>query len=213
MFLSGLSRLKGFYMKFLLGKKIGMTQLFLEGKMVPVTLVEAEPSQITQVKTKEKDGYSALQLGFEKITKQKKIKKTMKGKEFKNLREFRLTVEEMGNYKAGDKIETTVFNEGDEVKVAGISKGKGYQGAVKRWGFKGRLSATHGTKHELRTLGSTGSSNPDHVRKGRKMSGRMGAERVTVKNLKIVKIDKENNLIAIKGAVPGRMGTLLEIRG
>lgn len=190
-----------------------MTQLFLEGKMIPVTLVETESAQVTQVKTKESDGYTALQLGMEKITKEKKIKKTMKGKEFRYLREFRLSEDEIKNYKVGDKIEATVFTEGDKVKVAGISKGKGYQGAVKMWGFKGRLSSTHGTKHELRTLGSTGSSNPDHVRKGRKMSGRMGAERVTVKNLKIVKIDKDNNLIAIKGAIPGRKNTLLEIVG
>ena len=115
--------------------------------------------------------------------------------------------------KIGDKIDVSVFQEGDKVKIAGISKGKGFQGPVKKWGFKGRLSSTHGTKHELRTLGSTGSSMPDRLRKGKKMAGRMGAERVTVKNLKIAKIDKEKNLLMVKGAVPGHRGTLLEIRG
>ncbi|MDP3093483.1 MAG: 50S ribosomal protein L3 [bacterium] len=200
-------------MKFILGKKIDMTQIFDEGKVVPVTLIEAGPCQILQVKSRDKDGYSSFQLGFEKITKAKKIKKTMKGKEFRHIREFRVPEAEIKNYKTGDSLEAGIFSEGDKVRVSGISKGKGTAGAVKMWGFKGRLSATHGTKHELRTLGSTGSSGAGRVVKGRKMPGRMGAERVTVKNLKIVKIDKENNIIAVKGAVPGRRGTLLEIKG
>lgn len=178
-----------------------------------MTLVEAEPCEITQVKNMKKDGYCSVQLGLEKIIKTKKIKKTQKGKEFRYLREFLVKQEDLENYKPGDKLEAGLFSEGDKIIVAGISKGKGYQGAVKIWGFHGRLSATHGQKHELRTLGSVGSSGPGRVRKGRKMSGRLGAERVSVKNLKIAKIDKENNLIAIKGAVPGRRGTLLEIRG
>jgi len=112
----------------------------------------------------------------------------------------------------GDVFDVSVFEEGDSVKVSGISKGKGFQGGVKRHGFHGR-NATHGVKHEERTLGSVGSAYPQRVIKGRKMPGRMGYDRVTVKNLKIVKIDKENNLIVVKGAVPGHRGTLLEIRG
>lgn len=177
-----------------------------EGKVVPVTLVEAGPCQVTQVKTKEKDKYAAVQVGF--LLKKKRVKKTEKGKEFKHLREFG-----NGEYKLGDKIDASVFQEGDMVKISGVSKGKGFQGAVKRWGFKGHASATHGTKHEHRTLGSVGTSFPERVIKGRKMPGRMGGERTTVKNLKIVKVDVENNLIAVRGAVPGRKGTLLEIRG
>ena len=130
----------------------------------------------------------------------------MKNKPFRWMREFK-----NGEYKIGDKIDVSVFQEGDEVKIAGVSKGKGFQGGVKRWGFSGR-NATHGVKHEHRTLGSVGSSFPERVLKGKKMPGRMGAKRVTVKNLKIVKIDKDNNLLAVKGAVPGPRGTLLEIR-
>jgi len=110
-------------------------------------------------------------------------------------------------------IDASIFKAGDIVKVSGLSKGKGFAGAVKRWGFKGRLSVTHGTKHELRTLGSVGCSIPERVLKGKKMAGRMGYARVTVRNLKVVKVDKENNLLAVKGAVPGARGTLLEIRG
>jgi len=192
-------------MKFILGQKLGMSQIFDEkGNQIPVTLIEAGPCFVTQIKVKEKDGYQAVQIGF--IRKTKKIKKTEKGKEFKYLREFK-----NGEFKVADIIDASIFQEGDKVKISGISKGKGFAGAVKRWGFKGRLSATHGTKHELRTLGSVGSSFPERVVKGKKMPGRMGYVRVTVKNLKIIKVDKENNLLAVKGAVPGRKGTLLEI--
>ena len=200
-------------MKFILGKKINMTQVFEEGKAVPLTLIEVRPCKVLQLKTKDKDGYSAVQIGTEELTKQKRIKKTQKGKEYRYLKEVRLSEEEMKNYKAGDIIDLGIFSQGDKVKVSGISKGKGYQGAVKMWGFKGRLSATHGTKHELRTLGSVGMSNLGRVIKGRKMSGRMGTERVSIKNVKIVKIDKDNNILAVKGALPGRRGTLLEIKG
>ncbi len=199
-------------MKFILGLKLGMSQIFDEkGDSVPMTLIETGPCQVLQIKTREKDGYQAIQVGF--IPKRKRIKKTEKGKEFKYLKEFRILKTEALNLKPEDIIDVSIFQEGDKVKVSGISKGKGFSGAVKKWGFKGRLSVTHGTKHELRTLGSTGSSVPERVVKGKKMAGRMGYERVTVKNLKIVKVDKENNLLAVKGAVPGRKGTLLEIRG
>jgi len=196
-------------MKFILGKKLGMSQMFDEqGNVIPVTLIEAGPCHITQVKTKEKDSYSAVQLGF--IGK-KKTKKSEKGKEFRHLKEF--MVDEKNEFKAGDEINVSVFEEGDKIKVSSISKGKGFQGAVKRWGFKGKKSATHGTKHEHRTLGSVGTSFPERVIKGRKMPGRMGHERTTIKNLKIVKIDKESSLIVVKGAIAGSAGSLVEIRG
>ncbi len=183
-----------------------MSQIFDEdGKVIPITLVEAGPCFITQIKEQKKDGYNALQIGFEK---KKKVKKTDKNKEFHYLKEIRNPEEQES--KVGDKIDVSIFKEGDKVKVSGISKGKGFQGGVKRWGFHGK-SATHGVKHEHRTLGSVGSTDAARVFKGKKMPGRMGYERVTKKNLKIAKIDIENNLIAIKGAVPGRPGTLLEI--
>ncbi len=198
-------------MKFILGKKLGMSQIFDEkGNVVPVTLIEAGPCSVLQVKTETRDGYLALQLGF--VEKKKKVKKTEKGKEYKHLREFRCLTYDVKHYKVGQKIDASVFKEGDIVKVSGISKGKGFAGAVKRWGFHGK-PASHGTKHEERTLGSVGSSFPQRVIKGKKMPGRMGAERVTVKNLKVVKIDAKKNLLTVKGAVPGRRGTLLEIRG
>ncbi len=204
-------------MKFILGLKFGMSQIFDEkGNRIPVTLIEVGPCEVTQIKTKEKDSYQAIQVGFKKIEKPKKIKKPMKGKEFKYLREFRIVKEDKSSFPpfaVAQVIDASIFQAGDIVKVSGLSKGKGFAGAVKRWGFKGRLSVTHGTKHELRTLGSVGSSFPERVTKGRKMAGRMGFERVTVKNLRIIKIDPGNNLIAVKGAVPGRRGTLLEIRG
>ena len=197
-------------MKFILGKKIGMSQIFdKDGNQIPVTLIEAGPCFVTQLKTKEKDGYEAVQIGFEKIEKEKKIKKTMKGKEFKYLREFR--PESVENYKLGEKIDVSIFQEGEKVKISGISKGKGFQGAVKRWGFKGKLSATHGTKHEHRTLGSVGTSFPQRVIKGRKMPGHMGQARITIRNLKIVKVDPENNLLVLKGSTPGPKGAVLEI--
>lgn len=196
-------------MKFILGLKLGMSQVFNEkGRVLPVTLIEAGPCEVLQIKTQEKDGYTAVQVGFKKIEKKKKIKKTMKDKAFRYLREFK---DESKDFKKGQKIDVSIFEKGDTVKVAGTSKGKGFQGVVKRWGFAGR-PATHGTKHELRTPGSTGSRFPQRVIKGKKMPGRMGRERVTVKNLKVLEIDKESNLLAVKGAVPGRKGTLLEIR-
>jgi len=193
-------------MKFILGKKLEMSQIFGKaGERIPVTLVEAGPCEIVQIKDEGKDGYSAVQVGFEKM---KKERKSMKGKNYRYLKEFR----DGSDLKKGDKIDVSVFNEGDKVKVSGISKGKGFQGGVKRWGFSGR-DATHGVKHEERTLGSIGSAFPQRVHKGRKMPGRMGFERKTVRNLEIVKIDPDNNILAIKGAIPGRNGALLEIRG
>ena len=191
-------------MKFILGKKIGMIQIFEDEKVIPVTLIEAGPCFVTQII---KDGYEAIQIGFKKL-KPKKVKKSQKKKPFRYLREFKGDVSQ---YKMGDKIDVSIFEKGDKVKISGISKGKGFAGVVKRWGFAG-LPASHGTKHEERAPGSTGSRFPQRVIKGKKMPGRMGAKRVTIKNLKVVKIDPEKNLIAVKGAITGSRGTLLEIR-
>ena len=202
-------------MKFILGNKLGMSQMFdKNGKLTPVTLVSVGPCYILQKKNKEKDGYEAFQVGFEKIEKRNKIGKSMKGKEYRFIKECRVkgvSSEEDSKLNVGDEINASIFQEGQIIKVSGKSKGKGFQGGVKRHGFHGR-NATHGVKHEQRTIGSTGMRFPQHVRKGRKMPGRMGFENVTVKNLKIMKVDKENNLLVIKGAVPGTTRTLLEIQ-
>ncbi len=196
-------------MKFLIGKKIEMSQIFDEkGKVVPVTLVEAGPCVVLQKKTKEKEGYDAVQMGFIKIEKKNKIGKSMKGKEYKHIKEARNMVEGT----VGDQITVATFAVGDKVNVIGMSKGKGFQGGVKKHGFAGR-NTSHGAKHETRQIGSVGQRFPQHVIKGRKMPGRMGYDRITVKNLIIAKIDAENNIIALKGAVPGHRGTLLEIKG
>jgi len=188
-----------------------MAQIFDEKwNVVPVTLVEAGPCFVLQIKTKEKDGYKAFQFGFAQKT--KNIKKTEKNKEFKFIREFRDNKSELENYKLGQKIDLSIFNEGQEVNISGISKGRGFAGAVKKWHFAGRPS-THGTKHQERTIGSVGCRYPQRVIKGKHMPGRLGYDRVTLKNCKIAKLDIENNILAVRGAVPGRKGTLLEIRG
>lgn len=197
-------------MKCILGKKLEMSQIFNEnGEVVPVTVIEAGPCFVTQIKSQAQDRYESVQIGFEK--KSRKIKKTEKGKEYKYLKEFKSDDFKVTDYALGQQIDVSVFQEGDKVKVSAFSKGKGFQGGVKRWGFSGR-NATHGVKHEHRTIGSIGASGPGRVFKGKKMPGRTGNVRVSVKNLEIVKIDKENNLIAIKGAIPGRRGTPIEIQ-
>jgi len=197
-------------MKFILGKKLGMSQVFdKDGSLIPVTLVEAGPCYVVQIKNKEKDKYEAIQVGFEKM-KENKVKKSQKGKPYKHLREFRGEID-ISKYKIGDEINVSIFKEGEKIEVSGISKGKGFQGIIKRHGAK-RKPASHGTKHEERAVGSVGPSFPQRVIKGRKMPGRMGNERVTVKNLEIVRVDTENNVLAIKGAIPGRRGALIEIR-
>lgn len=194
-------------MKFILATKEKMTQVFDEsGNAVPVTVVNAGPITAIQLKTKNKDGYEAVQFGFEK-KKEKNIKKPQrKSGNFRHLKEFRTS--EKPN--TGDTIDVSVFGEGDVVKVAGISKGKGFQGVVKRHGFHGG-SRTHGQKHSEREAGSIGATGPQRVLKGTRMAGRMGGKRISVKNLKIIKIDKANNQLYISGAIPGRRGTLLEI--
>lgn len=177
-----------------------MTQMWERDKVIPITLIEVGPCFVTEVKE------NKIQLGYEKL-KEKKIKKTQSKKPYRYLKEFNSDQE----LKVGDKIDVSVFEKGEKVKVSGITKGKGFQGGVKRWGFSG-YGKSHGVKHGERAIGSVGSSFPERVLKGKKMPGRMGNQRITVKNLEVIKTDKENNLIALKGAVPGREGSFLEIK-
>jgi len=201
-------------MKFILAKKLGMSQIFDEkGDVVPVTLVEAGPCFVTQIKSKDtKDGYASVQIAFGKT---KHINRPKTGhlkkagiENAKWIKEFRV---EKPEFELGAQIKADVFKEGDAVKVSGLTIGRGFTGVVKRHGFKGG-PASHGQKHSLRAPGSIGATFPERVPKGRRMGGRYGGERVTVRNLKIAKVDVENNIIAIKGAVPGKRGTLLEIQ-
>ena len=198
-------------MKFILGKKIGMTQIFdKNGNAIPVTVIEAGPCFVTQIKEEKKDGYKAIQIGFSEL-KPKKIKKSKKNKPYRWLQEFKIMNHETCNMKQGDKIDVSIFGEGDKIRISSTSKAKGFQGVVKRHGFSGG-PATHGHRHVLRRPGSIGSSFPEKVFKGKKMAGRTGFKRITVKNLKVVFIDVKNNLLAIGGAVPGSNGSLVEIR-
>lgn len=202
--------------KGLIGKKIGMTQIFDEnGKVIPVTVVEAGPCVITQKKTIENDGYEAVQVGFGDV-KVNKLNKPMKGHFAKNdvapkktLKEFRL--EDCSALNVGDIIKADAFEAGEIVDVKGTSKGRGTAGAIKRWNFS-RLRESHGTGPNARHQGSLGAcSSPSRVFKGRKMAGHYGHETVTVQNLTVAKVDAENNLIAIKGAVPGPKGGIVVI--
>lgn len=194
--------------KGIIGKKMGMTQIFDEnGKVVPVTVVEAGPCTVVQKKTVESDGYVAVQLGYGDIS-AKKVSKPAKGHFDKadvapkrTLREFRL--DDISAMNVGDILKADVFAVGDRIDVVGTSKGKGYAGAIKRWN-QHRLRESHGTGPVARHAGSMGScSTPSRVFKGKRLPGHLGAERVTIQNLKVVKVDAENNLIAIKGAIPG----------
>lgn len=197
--------------KGIIGKKIGMTQIFDEkGNVVPVTVIEAGPCVVVQKKTVENDGYAAVQFGFGDIS-AKKVNKPMKGHFEKSdvapkrtLREFRF--DNCDAFNVGDIVKADAFASGDRVDVVGISKGKGYAGAIKRWNFH-RLKETHGSGPVARHAGSLGAcSSPSRVYKGMKGAGHLGAERVTVQNLDVVKVDAENNLIAVRGAVPGPRG-------
>ena len=200
--------------KGLIGKKIGMTQLFDEsGKVIPVTVVEAGPCVVVQKKTTENDGYEAVQVGFGDV-KVRRVNKPEAG-HFKKadvapkkvLKEFRL--DDISALNVGDILKADVFAVGDRVDVVGTSKGKGTAGAIKRWNFS-RLKESHGTGPVARHAGSLGAcSDPSRVYKGKKLAGHLGAERVTIQNLDIVKVDAENNLIAIKGAVPGPKGGIV----
>ena len=203
--------------KGIIGKKIGMTQIFDEtGKVIPVTVLEAGPCVVSQKKTVENDGYAAIQVGYGDL-KAHHVNKPMKGHFAKGnvapkrtLREFRL--ENTDNYNVGDLIKADIFAVGEKVDVTGTSKGKGYAGGIKRWGLH-RLKETHGSGPVARHAGSNGStSSPSRVFKGKKLPGHMGAEQVTVLNLLVAKVDAENNLIAVKGAVPGPNGGIVVIR-
>lgn len=201
-------------MKFILGTKENMTEYFTEdGVVTPVTIIQAAPVIVTQVKTKESDGYNAIQVGFGE-KKAKNLSKALKGhlKElgnFRHIKEFR--TDKASDYKVGDSINASdIFAIGDKVQVSGTSKGKGFQGVVKRHGFAGG-PRTHGQKHSEREAGSIGGGLRTHVPKGMRMAGRMGSDRITQKNLKVVFLDKENNLLLIKGAIPGVRGSLVEI--
>lgn len=202
--------------KGILGKKIGMGQTFSKnGEVVPVTLIEAGPCVVVQVKTRERDGYQAMQLGFEDI-KEKKLTSSLKGyfekagvSPKKYLAELRLDDSE--GFQIGQEIKADIFSEGDLVDVIGVSRGKGFAGVIKRWGFHGR-PASHG-HHYHRAPGSIGAAaTPSRVMKGKKLPGHMGVTRVTASSLEVVKVDADKNLLVVKGSVPGPKGGLLMIR-
>jgi len=202
----------------ILGKKLGMTQVFEEdGKVYPVTIIEAGPCKVLQIKSKDNDGYTALQCGFGK-QKESRISNPFKGhlkksksEPVKFVKEIRLSEEEIATYKEGDELKVDLFRVGDFVDVRGISIGKGFQGVMKRWNFKGHPASHGSTIH--RAPGSIGASaDPARVFKGHHMAGRMGGKRVTIQNIKVLKIDTENNLLIVKGAIPGSKGSNLLIK-
>lgn len=185
-------------MKFIIGKKVGMSQTFQDDKVIPVTLIEVISGTIIGKRTMDKDGYEAIQIGFDK-----------KGKNrYRYQREFRS--DEFDKQKVGDAITIKDFTVGDRLKISGNSKGKGFQGVVKRWNFAGR-NASHGGKGQIRRGGSIGSMFPQRVIKGRKMPGRMGNVQISLKNVSLIDVEEKNNLLVVKGGIPGRKGTLLKI--
>ena len=210
-------------MKGIIGRKVGMTQIFDEkGRAIPVTVIEAGPCYVTQIRTQEKDGYTAVQLGFDEVPARKngqsRLNKPKRGHLRRNglnlpdlrvLREFRVKDIDV---KEGDKIRADVFQEGDRVDVVGTSKGRGFAGTVKRHGFN-RQPKTHGQSDRERAPGSIGAtSTPGRVMKGMRMAGRMGGERVTIQNLEVIAVDAEKNLLAVRGSVPGAKGGILLIK-
>lgn len=202
--------------KFILGIKLGMSQIFDDkAKITPVTLIQAGPCHILQVKTQENDGYDAVQVGFSMKKKSNRaeqghVKKGgVKASGFKHVREFRLKVPTQA--KTGEKINVGIFSKGDKLQVTGTSKAKGFQGVVKRHNFRG-APASHGTKHAHRQGGSIGATDPARVFKGTRMAGRMGADTVTVKNVKVVDINEKDNLLILKGAMPGNNRSLLRLK-
>jgi large subunit ribosomal protein L3 len=202
--------------KAIIGKKVGMTQIFDEqGQMVPVTVVEAGPCHVVQKKEVEKEGYDAVQLGYGYV-KERRVNKPKKG-HFdkanvaykKHLKEFRL--EGSNDLEVGQEIKADIFEAGDKVDVTGVSKGKGFAGVIKRWN-QSRGPMTHGSKYHRSPGSMGGSSSPSRVFKGKKLPGHMGFVPITIQNLEVVRVDAENNLLLIKGAVPGRKDTLLSIK-
>ncbi len=204
-------------MKFILGTKERMTQVFdAQGHAHPVTILRVTPAKVTQVKTKEKDGYEAIQIasGEQKAHRVSKAQRGHQGGAFKHVVEFRTrkgVQETLPTLEKDASLDASVFAEGDVVMVSAISKGKGFQGVVKRYNFRGG-PGSHGMKNTLRTPGSIGATGPQRVFKGTRMAGRMGGDRITVKNLKVMAVNKEENILLVKGAVPGRRGTLVEVR-
>ena len=203
-------------MKTIIGKKVGMTQIFDEtGKVIPVTVIEAEPNVIAQIKTVESDGYNAIQLGYEDA-KESKVNKPVKGHfakasitPKKHLREFR--VENVENYKVGDEVKVDTFAQGDKVDVQGTSKGKGFQGVIKRHG-QSRGPMGHGSMYHRRPGSMGPTSTPGRVFKGKNLPGHMGAQTITIQNLDVVRVDTDKNVILLKGSVPGAKGAILKIR-
>ncbi len=204
-------------MKFILGTKEHMTQVFdTDGVAHPVTILRVTPAKVTQVKTKEKDGYEALQIasGEQKAHRVNKAQTGHLGGAYKNVMEFRVRTgvkEELPALEKNATFDASIFEKGDVVNVSAISKGKGFQGVVKRHGFRGG-PGSHGMKHTLRTPGSIGATGAQRVFKGLRMAGRMGGDRITVKNLKVIAVNATENIILVRGAVPGRRGTLVEVR-
>lgn len=202
-------------MRGILGTKVGMTQVFDEtGEVVPVTVIEAGPCYVTQVKTEETDGYNAVQIGFGRIQ-EWRLKKPQRGHlgnlpPLRHLREIR--ADDASEYEVGQQLDVGIFEAGQRVDVTGISKGRGFAGVVKRHGFRGGPK-THGQSDRHRAPGSIGAtSTPGRVFKGMRMAGRMGNERVTVQNLQVVRVDPDRNLLLVKGSVPGRRGGLVLVR-
>ena len=205
-------------MKFILGTKENMAEFFQEdGTVVPVTIVSVPPVTVTRIFEKSKDGYDSVQVGFG-IQKKERITKgaagAMKGASYKTLKEFRLKPNDKNETKEGDVLDVGIFTPGEKISVASISKGKGFQGVVKRHGFKGK-GPIHNVHHALREPGSIGGGGRagGRVVKGMKMAGRMGADRITVKNLKVVAVDPTTKTMLVKGAVPGNPGGLIEVVG
>ena len=202
--------------KGLIGKKIGMTQIFDEtGKVIPVTVIEAGPCVVAQVKTEDVDGYNAVQLGFGEI-KSYKVNKPMAGhfakanvEARKHLREFRL--DDVQNVKVGDELKADTFEQGEKVDVQGISKGKGFQGVIKRHG-QHRGPMGHGSMYHRRPGSMGPTSTPGRVFKGKKLPGHMGVQKITIQNLEVIKVDMDKNVILVKGSVPGPKGAILKIK-
>lgn len=195
-------------MKFLLGKKIGMTTLFTpEGVALNVTLIACQGNEVKLHRTREQDGYVALQLS------EAKTKRKMLNKEFRldGAVEVESEAELLATFPVGTKLSVSQFAAGDLVQVTGVTKAKGFQGVVKRHGFAGQMTS-HGRKHDIRKPGSIGATFPEHVIKGRRMAGRMGADRFTVKNLRVALVDEAEGILAVRGAVPGVSGRIVEIR-
>lgn len=204
-------------MKFILGTKEGMTQVFdADGTCHAATILRVEPATITQVKTTDTDGYNAVQIATgsrrEKLV--PKAERGHTGGNFRHMKEFRTRVnydETVDGLEKGQTVDASTFEAGDNIVVAAVSKGKGFQGVVKRYNFKGN-KATHGQKHTLRAPGSIGATGPGRVFKGMRMAGRMGTDKKTVKNLNVLQVNTAENLLLVSGAVPGRKGTLVEVR-